>query len=218
MNMQRHFRWEIAYLSLVIFALMILTCRAESQIVASHGLNPLKALTRYTLDVWQTKDGLPHNHVQAILQTSDGYLWIGTEVGLARFDGVSFDVFDIRNTPALRGNSILALCEDHDGTLWIGGSEELVSYRHGEFTRCPVENDYFNGEICTLLVDRDSALWIGGSTGLARLKNGKFTRYTSKNGFSNSSVHTLCTDSDGNISDRNIEWTVSIRQENVYRL
>src|SRR5207247_9949333 len=83
-------------------------------------LDPGRAPNRYGHDAWLTRDGLPQEFVQAVTQTSDGYLWIGTLGGLVRFDGVRFTVFDPSNTPGLRDARILALCPGRDGALWIG--------------------------------------------------------------------------------------------------
>ena len=63
---------------------------------------------------------MPQNGVSAIVQTRDGYLWIGTYGGLARFDGVRFAVFDNNNTPAMFSSRVTSLFEDSTGTLWIG--------------------------------------------------------------------------------------------------
>ena len=63
---------------------------------AALALDPSRALDEYSVDVWRTTDGLPQNTVLAIRQTRDGYLWIGTEEGLARFDGLAFRTFDTR--------------------------------------------------------------------------------------------------------------------------
>ena len=59
-----------------------------------HGLNPNVLPTQYKLDVWNDENGLPQNSVHAILQTGDGYLWLGTEEGIARFDGIKFTYFN----------------------------------------------------------------------------------------------------------------------------
>lgn len=83
-------------------------------------LDPAKAVTQYVHRTWRTDDGLPENVVQAITQTRDGYLWLGTQEGLARFDGVRFVVFDWTNTKGLTSNNVLGLFEDRAGTLWIG--------------------------------------------------------------------------------------------------
>jgi len=72
---------------------------------AQPSLDPTKALSQLRHDVWGTREGLPQNTVPAIAQTKDGYLWLGTELGLARFDGLRFTVFDMSNTPELKSNN-----------------------------------------------------------------------------------------------------------------
>src|ERR1700733_13536462 len=68
--------------------------------------------TNYQVDVWQREDGLPQNSVTSIKQTSDGYLWLGTQDGLVRFDGIRFQLFDQNNTPAIKNSRIVQLFED----------------------------------------------------------------------------------------------------------
>ncbi len=102
----------------IILLVVNLACRIE--IAVGQGLNPGKRLTQYIHDSWEGKDGLPQNSVQAICQTRDGYLWLGTYEGLARFDGFTFKVYDRNNTPELLSNRIMSLTEDHEGHLWIG--------------------------------------------------------------------------------------------------
>ncbi len=85
------------------------------------------ALVGYGRQTWQTENGLPQNTVHAIIQTRDGFLWVATEGGLARFDGLRFVIYDSQNTPALKSNLISGLLEDREGTLWIGTAEGLTS-------------------------------------------------------------------------------------------
>ena len=83
---------------------------------------------------WRTQDGLPENRIRAIVQTPDGYLWVGTTGGLARFDGVRFVVFARFNTPAIKDDNIRALAVAKDGSLWIstdGGG--VLHYQDGRF-------------------------------------------------------------------------------------
>lgn len=81
-------------------------------------------------------EGLPDNLVQAITQSSDGYLWVGTREGLARFDGMEFTSFTSKNTPAIKNSSVTALCATVDGALWIGtDGGGLLCLKNGEFTR-----------------------------------------------------------------------------------
>src|SRR5215813_1196996 len=65
-------------------------------------LDSAREIAQYSHTVWQTENGLPQNTVRAILQTQDGYIWLATEEGLVRFDGLSFTVFDKHNVPRMR--------------------------------------------------------------------------------------------------------------------
>src|SRR3982074_3399773 len=88
----------------------------------------------YVSRIWRTQDGLPENRIRAIAQTPDGYLWIGTSGGLARFDGVRCVVSALSNPPAMTGDDISALSVARDGSLWAatdGGG--LLHYRDGRF-------------------------------------------------------------------------------------
>jgi len=88
----------------------------------------------YTIDVWQTEQGLPDNAVTSLAQTPDGYLWFGTFRGLVRFDGVRFTVFDSR-TPGLENDQVLRLFVDAGGALWVSQFPgQLARYEHGRFT------------------------------------------------------------------------------------
>src|SRR5262245_2869195 len=79
-------------------------------------LDPSKPLALYGIDVWQ--DGLPQSTVNAIVQTRDGYVWLGTYEGAVRFNGVSFTTFDRANTPEIKSNLVVELLEDREGALW----------------------------------------------------------------------------------------------------
>jgi hypothetical protein len=81
---------------------------------------PLEYLPR----VWETDEGLPYNRVQAIAQTLDGYLWVGTYQGLARFDGLQFTIFNNGSIPELNRASITALCTMADGAPMPVGAEQ----------------------------------------------------------------------------------------------
>jgi ligand-binding sensor domain-containing protein len=87
--------------------------------IRAPALDPNRSLNEFGHQAWTTENGLPQNTVQAIVQTQDGYLWIGTQEGLVRFDGLNFAVFDKENTPALKSNDIRFLQQDRQGRLWI---------------------------------------------------------------------------------------------------
>ena len=117
----------VHWLSLVFFLLL----GSSGTIFA---LDSRRELSQFSHEVWLTENGLPQNTVHAIAQTRDGYIWIGTEEGLARFDGVKFTIFDKQNTPELKSNYIRTLLADRQGALWIGTAQGLVRMLNGRFT------------------------------------------------------------------------------------
>jgi PAS domain S-box-containing protein len=167
---------------------------------AALALDPKKAITQYSHDVWQIKDGLPHNSLYAILQTRDGYLWLGTQGGLARFDGVRFTVFDKGNTKELRDNRILALYEDRAGNLWIGTrGGGLNRWKDGQWTTYTTKEGLANNVVWSIYEDQEGSLWIGTEGGLNRWKNGKWATYTTREGLSNNFVTLICAGHDGSL-------------------
>lgn len=136
---------------------------------------------QYRFEVWQTDEGLPQNTVSAIIQSREGYLWLGTYNGLVRFDGVRFKVFDSENTPELTSNRILRLLEGRDGTLWVGTDEGLLRYKGGRFTHYDTTAGLSDGSISSLCEDAEGSLWVGTlGGGVNKLKNGEITSYTQK--------------------------------------
>ncbi len=88
----------------------------------------------YSIDTWQTDQGLPQNSVTSLVPTRDGYLWVGTYNGLVRFDGARFVTFNAGNTPALGSSRVTSLFEDAAGSLWIGNETgELTRFDRGKF-------------------------------------------------------------------------------------
>lgn len=144
---------------------------------AAAALDPGVPLGQLTRSQWRTEEGLPQDSVNALLQTRDGFLWIATRGGLARFDGAFFSTFDRLNTPALRNNNIQALAEDQDGVLWIGAEGgDLLRYQAGAFRRFGRDDGLTTPRITALAVGRPGELWIGTyGQGLIRFAAGRFT-------------------------------------------
>src|ERR1700690_3040415 len=109
-------------------------CRFALAFSLAAGFSSAPAAPNYFTRTWQVEQGLPQNKVTAVVQTHDGYLWVGTYNGLARFDGVRFPVFDGNNPPELRNSRVTSLFEADDGSLWIGTENGDVSrFKDGRF-------------------------------------------------------------------------------------
>ncbi len=100
-------------------------------------LQPDKAFRDYVRDTWGVEHGMPQVSVMSIAQDDDGYLWLGSQGGLARYDGVRFVRYGQQDAPEL-GSQVLALHAGADGRLWIGTSQGLLVHRDGHFTRVPL--------------------------------------------------------------------------------
>jgi len=144
--------------------------------LAAPALEPTTPLASYSRQAWVMENGLPQNTVQALAQTPDGFLWIGTEVGLVRFDGVSFTVFDKSTTPALPGNDIRCLLAAHDGALWIGTSEGLARLKDGAVAAFTTKDGLPAAGIRGMVEDEDQArtLWVLTDEAPAHLAGNRF--------------------------------------------
>jgi PAS domain S-box-containing protein len=158
-------------------------------------------ISEYVHNVWQTADGLPQNAAQAVVQTPDGYIWIATQEGLVRFDGVRLTIFDRKNIPDLRSNDIRALLATQDGSLWIGTFVgDLIRFKNGQFTPYATHKELGGNGIGALHEDRARNLWIGTrGGGLYCFKNEIFTAYSTKNGLVNDSISSIAEDHDGRL-------------------
>jgi signal transduction histidine kinase/streptogramin lyase len=140
----------------------------------SAALNPRKSLGQYSRTTWSRQEGLPQDTVTAIAQTADGYLWLGTDEGLARFDGYEFSLFsDV--TGALPSNSITALTVGGDGSLWIGTTNGLVHFAKKKASIYTTANGLPHNSIDALCVDHTGSVWIVAGGRLARFDGNEFT-------------------------------------------
>ena len=154
----------------------------------------------YLHRTWTTEDGLPQNSVEAIVQGREGYLWIGTFGGLARFDGVDFTIYNPTNTGGLKGIRIRALHLGSDGNLWIGAEHGgLTRYRDGVFTNFSVRDGLPDDSVISLAGDRQGGLWIGTMAGLARFDGGRITSYAAQPGRHKGAVSAITQDRMGRL-------------------
>ncbi len=154
----------------------------------------------YSRRVWQSSEGLPEDFTQAFAQTPDGYLWIGTSGGLARFDGVRFAVFNSSNEAAFGDDSVYSLLTTRDGTLWAGtDGGGLIRYQQGTFRAFGAAQGLTNPFVRVLFEDRAGRLWVGTDRGLFRLDGETLHRVDDRNGAPSMSVHAICEDREGRL-------------------
>lgn len=162
-------------------------------------LDSNRSLKEFGHQAWLTENGLPQNTVQSIIQTRDGYLWIGTQEGLARFDGLNFTIFDKENTPAFKSNDIRFLYEDQQSRLWISTSYGLVCRHNGQFTSFTENEGLPDNSIGPVVEDTSGNVWIGTAGGLTRFENGNFKTLTVAQGLSRNVIQTLCARANGTL-------------------
>ena len=141
-----------------------------------RALDPTQKPSSYIATHWDTETGLPHNAVKKIFQTRDGYIWIGTLQGIARFDGITFTIFNQHNTPGILNSQVTSFAETADGSLWISTSFGLTRYLNGQFKTYTQADGVKSttGTLNALCVVPDGSLWIGGQNGITRWVDGKF--------------------------------------------
>ncbi len=172
---------------------LVLLASSTSGLLA---LNPRRALPQYTHTIWTEEHGLPQDTIRAITQTSDGYLWVGTDEGLAQFDGYDFTVFNKENG-ALPSDSINALWAARDGSLWIGTAGGLTRYRDGKFVTFAKKDGLADTFVNSITEDRSGGLWVVAGIYLSRYQSGKFTNFSQRDGLPIESMRAVYTGRDG---------------------
>jgi ligand-binding sensor domain-containing protein/signal transduction histidine kinase len=184
--------------SAIIFAILL----------ASHGsttyaLDPGKGLAQYEYEVWQAREGLPHGILKNITQTSDRYIWISTEFGLIRFDGVRFKTFSSKNVEHMNYWGVGPLCATPQGTLWFGDSNNLLKI---EKDTVSLSGYNFPADIrpqhtvTDILQDKSGALWVShAGAGLFRIRNSRVTRFGVDHGLPAEFIHAIEEDKEGNV-------------------
>lgn len=180
--------------------------------VATAADQPLQ----YEHQTWRTENGLPQNSVHSIVQASDGFLWLATEGGVARFDGVKFDVYDAKNAPVvfpasdlslvaklnlthqLPGRKITAVFQDRAGTIWVGTETGALRIVNGHVYPVATPDPLSNEFILCFFQDRDGDIWVGtDSDGVTVLREQRFRKYRREDGMPDELVRCIFEDSHG---------------------
>jgi ligand-binding sensor domain-containing protein/signal transduction histidine kinase len=120
----------------------------------------------FTFRVWQREQGLPQNYVRALAQTKDGYIWVGSDAGVSRFDGVRFVSFGLPE--GFQTGPVQTLLGDGQGALWIGSvGRGLGRWQNGQFTPFTTRDGLPSDSVNALAEDGQGQLWVGTEAGLA---------------------------------------------------
>ena len=143
--------------------LVVLTTKLACILLASSScafaLNPSFDVSQYAHTAWKVRDGFTQGAILAIAQTPDGYLWLGTEFGLYRFDGVRAIPWHSQSGANLVSEHIYCLLVARDGTLWIGTQDGAASWKDGKLRRYP---EFGGQSISSFLEDREGTIWSSG--------------------------------------------------------
>ena len=150
-----------ATIRILALAGMLLACSS------AFALNPAYDVSQYAHTSWKYRDGLAKGEIHSIAQTPDGWLWLGTEFGLVRFDGVKSAPWEPPPGQRLPSENVLGMIAARDGTLWIGTRNGLASWKNGTLTQYA---DLAGLAIFALLEDREGTVWVGAHG----LPDGKF--------------------------------------------
>ena len=152
------------------FCLLLLLCPIP--------FSAAQTLSNYGHQIWTTENGLPQNSVHAILQSHNGYLWIATEGGVARFDGLEFRLFHHENTPAITSDNICCLAQTTGDRgaqiIWFGTADGLLRYESGSLRRYTVAEGLPSADILDLATDSTS-LYVLTSSGVASFNGTSFS-------------------------------------------
>lgn len=160
-----------------LLAILAFLCCAS----LSTALSPNKALSQYIFDHWGTDQGFPGGAVNAFAQTPDGYLWIGTDKGLVRFDGINFVLVMISEPSKIPFGPVLGLTVDVNGNLWIRlNGSRLVRYRDGQFQDVSLNVREQEAEITAMTLGKDGHLLLSGLTNGVVREAGGFQALTTR--------------------------------------
>ena len=140
---------------------------------SSFPLSRERPLGWFTMDRWTLDEGYIGKGTYSMFQDRTGYLWMGSENGLVRYDGRSFDLFNSQNVSQMRSNDVIEVAQTSDGAIWAGTMDGLLCFRNGQVERFGLEHGLPHRDVGQLYIDRSGRFWLGLADGLAYMADGR---------------------------------------------
>jgi ligand-binding sensor domain-containing protein len=179
--------------------ILVLVAVAAVYALPLAALDPGKTLTQYVHRIWGQEEGLFQPTIYSILQTRDGFVWLGTQDSLIRFDGMHFREFDNTAGRAFEHSLIRALAEDSAGNLWVGslGAGIAKISADGAIARYSTKEGLPSDSVFCLAADAHDAIWVCTNQGLARFDDAHFRVFTTADGLPSNGVRATCEANNG---------------------
>ncbi|MCG3167463.1 MAG: hypothetical protein POELPBGB_03255 [Bacteroidia bacterium] len=153
---------------------------------------------QYNFRNFSIEDGLEQSQINVIYQDKKGYIWIGGNGGLTRFDGKNFKTWTAKDS--LPSANILAITQDSKGNLWISCANAGVASFNGKgFTYYTEESGLISNDVRSIFEDSKGNLWFGTFSGVTKLANAKFETLELNNGSAGNFIYSICQDKSGNL-------------------
>lgn len=163
---------------------------------------PVRPIEGYYRESWSQRDGLPHSLINAIAQTPDGYLWLATWEGAARYNGREFVVFDRESVAEMTDHGFRAMTVGRDGSLWVGASRGgVMRLSQGTWIRLDREDGLAQDEIMGLAEGPGGVMWIAyESAGVGALQpDGSIRHFSREDGLPSDVMYSLAIDQKGRV-------------------
>lgn len=168
--------------------------------LTAHALSPDRLPSQYLHEHFTPENGLPSEIIWDILQDEYGYLWLGTQNGLVRYDGARFVTYNSQNWPVFGSNDVRALHIDRNGNLWLGtyGGGAIV-YDGKQFRSITSSDGLAHHVVYDITQSRDGALWFATGGGVSRWLDDEITNWTTEDGLISNRIFRVTEAADGSL-------------------
>ena len=184
---RRYMRYYISQKCKFVLLASILLCFIQETILPQS----------YPFEIYTSEDGMAGTDVREIFQDSGGYIWVGTDQGLSRFDGLIFTSF--RPGIDFPGKDIHAITEDTDGRIWVGTDRGLGRFDGRNWEQFTTEDGIIDNDIRAVLFDRNKIIWLGTMGGVSRYDGSEWTNFTEEEGIKDNYILSILEDKEGRL-------------------